>query len=386
MNKNILFIITCSNGKIEGGITNYNYKSSICNYISSECISYLMEGRQFNLTHIKNGGFTRQKKILKDLPYNKELKNSFDFGGKEEAKFLPAYERYCGRIYKEIDKETWKNRRHQVLIFSGLYGWVLPEEFIQRYSLHLRDSQLIIDIWKGEIATFILESFVRRNNIDVLVDCTGEDLYREIVDWEYFEARGYDVFHIYGEQNAGPSVLPAIGYFLQNKGLTGEDSELLNLMNKIKYFQTTYEKIWFIKGKKELEELQLPREEGPYELQEKVNQTVTSIERPSEFDEIESIHKVKIIFNYKVLSQIIELPKEIYGKFLQNLKLYIKNPEHAGLKRKKIQKDGETFYRFRINDFYRVHVDPYIKDPVDKNKKILNIRAVGGAKVESISH
>jgi len=366
----ILFVAICSNGKISGGRAEYNFKNSVVNFLSAEAKDALMETREFNFQHIKEGGYTRGGKLLRDFPYNKNLKKSFDFGGRETAEFLPAYKRYRGRFYREIRNETWENRKHNVIIFSGLYGWVLPEEDIQLYSLDLRDSQIITDAW-NDIATLILEDFIENLGVEIIFDCTGVKIYRDVIDWQYLKEKGYKVFHIYGEQNPTDAVLPSIGYFLEHKGLTAECDELMELINRDlpeRFYPSPLEKIYFIKDAGEIKELNLPQEEKP-ELQKK-DKLVSEERKPVDIREFEKIAKVKIEFTERVLSSICELPKEIASKFLEKLKLFVKNPSYPSLHTRKIEKDGKIFWRFRITRFYRAHVEWV-------DKKILRIRAIG---------
>lgn len=74
------------------------------------------------------------------LPYNRELRIGPDvkLRARPESRYLQARHLYRGRLYRQVEPETWKNRLHHVLIFSALYGLVRPEEQLQRYSLSPR--------------------------------------------------------------------------------------------------------------------------------------------------------------------------------------------------------------------------------------------------------
>jgi cytoplasmic iron level regulating protein YaaA (DUF328/UPF0246 family) len=58
---------------------------------------------------------------------------------------MPAWNRYDGRCYNPIPKESWRHHfqdtsQLSVLIMSGLYGWLDAAEWIQDYDVHLTDS------------------------------------------------------------------------------------------------------------------------------------------------------------------------------------------------------------------------------------------------------
>ena len=144
--------------------------------------------------------------------------------------------------------------------------------------------------------------------------------------------------------------------------------ELINRDLPERFYPSPLEKIYFIKDAGEIKELNLPQEEKP-ELQKK-DKLVSEERKPVDIREFEKIAKVKIEFTERVLSSICELPKEIASKFLEKLKLFVKNPSYPSLHTRKIEKDGKIFWRFRITRFYRAHVEWV-------DKKILRIRAIG---------
>ena len=52
MKSKVLFVVICSNGKISGGRAEYNFKTSIKNFLSKEAKNSLVETREFNFQHI----------------------------------------------------------------------------------------------------------------------------------------------------------------------------------------------------------------------------------------------------------------------------------------------------------------------------------------------
>ena len=73
-------------------------------------------------------------------PANLQLAYGPDVGGtsanEEGARYLPASQRYNGRIYARIEPEAWEavgqsRAKYRVLIMSGLYGLIEPDEWIR---------------------------------------------------------------------------------------------------------------------------------------------------------------------------------------------------------------------------------------------------------------
>ena len=79
-------------------------------------------------------------------PANKNLVHGRDLGGSTTSgQYLPAFERYAGRLYNQIGSDAWqsylgKQDRVKILIMSGLYGLIEPTEAIQNYDIHLTDT------------------------------------------------------------------------------------------------------------------------------------------------------------------------------------------------------------------------------------------------------
>ena len=373
MEKSILVLVSCSNHKLRGGIERYDSKNTVGNSLASEARGYLLESRKAAIDHIRRGGFTRHGKRIIDLPYNADLRMSADFGGNEKGIFLSAHERYAGRLYKEISDDSWSTRSQDVLVLSGLYGLLTPEEPIQRYSLHLADSRMISDIWEGGL-TLVLGEYVRKKRIAIVVDCLAEDLYRNVIDWTYLK-EFVEIFHAFGDQNAGPSVLTAIGYFLARAGLASNEKDLLSILNNERGYATPYEKLCFLKDREDAARLGLPLEdEDSFRANER--KRVPLAEKPSEIVEIDKGHGIDIKFAYKVLEQWKELPGEVRGKVLRILTQFALNPGHPGVRAEIIKKGGETFFRICIDRAYRIHLEI--------EGKALTIRAIGPHRLEGI--
>jgi mRNA-degrading endonuclease RelE of RelBE toxin-antitoxin system len=369
----ILFLVSCSNHKIQGGTQYYGTEDTILKSLPKDERRYLIESRRKSLDHIRGGGFTRNGKRIIELPYNAGLVAGIDFGGQESASLLPAWKRYRGRLYREIPDNTWATRIQGALIFSGLYGLLIPEEPIQLYSLHLRDSSLISNIWASGIALVLLE-YASRNNIDIIVDCLGENLYRNVFDWQYLSSE-IRVLHAFGAQNAGPAVLTAIGNFLATAGLVSDPETICKILFAQGEFKTPYERLYFLEKPEYVARLGLPEEDDQSSRVDESRQ-VPVTEKPSEIVDMDRRHGIDITFSYKVLGEWGELPDEVRKKVLRILTQFILNPGDPGAKAEKLTKDGKPIYRLRIDKAYRMHLE--------KEKNVLVLRAIGAHRLEGI--
>jgi len=375
-NSKILYLISCSNHKQKGGSADYDRSSNLINSLDNKTGQYLAELRRFVLAYIKSGSFSRAGRKLIDLPYNKGLAEGPDFGEDGKGRYLQAIKRYTGRLYREISGESWIKRKHHVIILSGLYGLLAPEEHIQLYSLHTKDNRTIFEIWKNDL-TEILVKYVSIFSINTLINLTAENLYRKLIDWDIIKQYS-SVFHALGDQNVGPSLLESIGSFLEAKGLSGDESELNNLFSFEGFFKTRYEKLFFLKKISDAKKKGLPEEEVS-EQERKEDEFVPLQKIPLELKELSGLGKPNVVFSFKTLSQFNELPKRVKFKVPKTLVKYIRNPRDPGLGVEKLKINGETVIRCRIDQTYRIHFDP-----VDLKESRLIIRAIGPHKLEGI--
>ncbi|MHA1305582.1 MAG: peroxide stress protein YaaA [Candidatus Heimdallarchaeaceae archaeon] len=270
----ILIITICSNGKNKGGEREYKEDLSIFSLMPSQR-KKILERRAKALELLKTNESVREGMPIKDLPYNQDLAKGPDFGGSASSRYMPAYERYNGRFYREIQKDVSKGKillrdtKHHVLIISGLYGLVTAEEKIQLYSCNLPDNKKIEALWKrGDFLTSIVVAYIRKFNVSRVFDLTGQKMYRELVNWKRVKKKS-EVLHAFGEQNAGPAVLPSLGVFARESLLSRPEEELLNIstqdtfrngIEEIKLFDTAEppegypkEKVEEVSFKEELE-------------------------------------------------------------------------------------------------------------------------------------
>lgn len=368
-----LFILSCSNSKEEGGVPSYNSKSSIVS-LDSGLGRNIIKTRSAIMELLTDGSFDRNGIKLIDLEYNNSLRFGVDFGGKDKASYLVARKRYIGRLYSQILENVWENRQSHVLILSGLYGLVLPEEHIQLYSLNVKDNTIISDAWENELAS-ILEMYVNKFDIETVIDLTGDNYYRNLIEWDKL-SRNIAVYHAFGKQNKDPAVLSALGNFLNKAGLLLNKKDLEDILNDENGYKTKYERIVFATDLAKARKMGLLEEESIKKQEQKI---VPFKKQPLELKEISTSTNVDFVLNFRVVEQILELPKHIQAKLYETITIYIKNQKHPSLGAEIIDKNGERFIRCRISDFYRVHFKPF-----DSKKSQLVIRAVGGHKLEGI--
>jgi len=147
------------------------------------------------------------------MQLNAGLKLGPDFGGHESPLLMPARHRNIGRFFAEVgkgDPAILTNTSHHVLIISGLYGFLFPEEQIQAYSCHVEDPQ-ISEIWKeNSLLTSLALAYINKFSIRMVLDLTGQDSYRTLLEWDRIAKKARAV-HFFSEQYAGAAALPSLG-------------------------------------------------------------------------------------------------------------------------------------------------------------------------------
>lgn len=172
-------------------------------------------------------------------PANLTLQHGPDLGGTKilgkTIHYRPAWDRYNGRIYGPVTQASWKtysgNRdRMRVLIMSGLYGLIEPEEMIQNYDVHLTDSHVesgasVSSMW-SELYTESLENYVRHAYRDRKVHIYNllcDHNYVDSIRWHKLPRSQCSVFHLASPDYEDVDLLPPAGVilnsFLQNPQL-----------------------------------------------------------------------------------------------------------------------------------------------------------------------
>jgi len=374
-----LVLLSCSNHKKEKGSQFYDVKSSVQNLLKKTKGDDLLQLRELALSYIEDGSFDRDGKLLKEYPYNNDLAHGPDFNGKDKAIYLPVYKRYSGRFYREIEGSNWLSRNRNVVIVSSLYGLLLPEENIQRYSLTVGDSSLISDIWHTELTPFILE-IAKKLKVNYIIDGMADPEYIDLFDWNEIKTE-FGVVRIKGEQNEGPSLLESIGSFFSEVGFGISDSELEKLIFEKKKYKTKYEEIVFIheKSTEENEVFKVSESSAEYITLLQVNLPDFSEAILQEAKTEYGIKNIEIVFSMKVFMKLVNMAKEIIAKVPKAITLYVTDPNHPSLKTRIIRNHDPKIVRCRIDNKYRIHFNLW-----DSEHKLLYVRDIGGHRLEGI--
>ena len=225
----VLFVTACSLTKAPGGIATFDQGGTISS-VAPRHAERLAARRDEVRELVKNGETADWQGVpLKDLDYNRDLVKSTEFGGRKDAVYMPALDRYEGRFFQALG-DAGKARcrsNDSLLIVSGLYGLLRTSEPIQLYS-----CPLLVDvaaIWqRDELLTDIVRAYVNRNDVLRVFDLTAMEAYRRLIDWDRVAADGTDVLHCFDVMAAGESALTSFGRFFRYLLSLGND-ELIGL-------------------------------------------------------------------------------------------------------------------------------------------------------------
>lgn len=202
-------------------------------------VDRLFLGRREGFRLIRESEIENNGALLRDHPYNVALKPGPDFRGTAKARYLPAIDRYIGRFYRPTNdqgetvilRDRILRSPHHLLIVSGLYGLVLPNEEIQVYESPLEDVQEIRDIWTKDDRLFnILAAYIVSQKIRLVVDVTGQRAYQEMIDWTKIRALpDVRVLHGMSRLGPGPDQLRSFGLLLHDHLLDMPAKELMDL-------------------------------------------------------------------------------------------------------------------------------------------------------------
>jgi hypothetical protein len=208
-----LFLTICSNHKITGGSPHYDSSNSMPELLPD--FSQDIYDQRNRVRQLIMRGDTMVKGVpLARLPYNARLTQGGDMGAGGASLYLPAMLRYQGRFYTELGADRVRLVRespHHMLMVSGLYGLVTPEELIQNYTCHILHHPEIVRLWTRQTRlTSLLLAYMRLFGIKQVFDLSGQRAYRDLFDWPRIR-KSARVLHVFGEANAGPDLLSALG-------------------------------------------------------------------------------------------------------------------------------------------------------------------------------
>lgn len=141
-----LILIACSHGKLEGGEVGFRGPRPVDWIVDTGLRQRIFAKRSFIFSELrdarladgfKQGGNRAHQGANQTLKYGPDLGANSVVG--EEGAYLPAWKRYNGRLYVPVSPISWENYfantdKVRVLIMSGLYGLIEPQEWIQWFA------------------------------------------------------------------------------------------------------------------------------------------------------------------------------------------------------------------------------------------------------------
>lgn len=159
---------------------------------------------------------------------NRKIINGPDFGGNEiKPIFLPAFKRYHGRFFNQLNEEDWNQASENgyfIFILTPLYGFVGPMDSIQNYNCYFTDSiietfeveefskTLLSNIW-SETLTESLDEFIKTHNIHLIIDLLTDEISQNLILWK--ELSKTNTLHRIFKEKSGQAILPNIRKFFK---------------------------------------------------------------------------------------------------------------------------------------------------------------------------
>jgi hypothetical protein len=146
-----LVLIACSQRKQEGGVPGYAPSKQLTQGLKSGSFEKLLNLR----SQIVKG-------CKKSLPEGPDVGIP---GVQMNAQYLPAYQRYTGKVYEYGRvQELYPNQsRIRLVIISALYGLLDGDDLIQEYNLKMDDKvsgQRLYTWWKRHKLVDIVEEYI----------------------------------------------------------------------------------------------------------------------------------------------------------------------------------------------------------------------------------
>lgn len=228
-----LILIACSHGKRPDGETPFQGPAPAKWLPQSGLRSRVIARRSYIFSLLKDAkisdGFERGGNRAYQ-PANQNLKHGPDLGGisvsGDEGSYRRASDRYNGRIYLPITAAAWaaalnKKNEYRVLIMSGLYGLIEPDECIQNYDVHLTDtndsgisvSSMWAELFTSSIETYVKHSF--RNRKVNIFNLLCDHHYVDAIQWHALP-KECSVFHLSSPTLADVDLLPPAGVVLND--------------------------------------------------------------------------------------------------------------------------------------------------------------------------
>jgi pimeloyl-ACP methyl ester carboxylesterase len=226
-----LVLIACSHGKLAGG--NDFAGPAPAGWIPDSALRQrVISKRSYVYGLLQDAqledGFKRGNNRSHQLS-NTHLQPGPDLGGTKvighEGSYLPAFQRYTGKLYVPVEKTSWQHYFQSrddlhVLIMSGLYGLIEPEEWIQDYDVHLTDSdidtgQTVSSMW-SELYTKMLQAYIasaQKNRKVRILNLLCDEQYVDAIHWHSLGS-ACTVLHLASPTLRDTALLPAAGTIL----------------------------------------------------------------------------------------------------------------------------------------------------------------------------
>jgi len=223
-----LILLSCSHAKHSGGRLFDPLSRRIIEFLSDQ--HNTLVNRRIKLLKLLRGETGRlynedQKGGFRDLrSCNRQLVEGPDFNGSipDRQIYLPAYERYCGRFFEQLTRESpdfWRDVRDkpiEIIFVSGLYGLVLWDELIQNYDCHLADrarngkERPVWELWRDTLTSALIDLIRNRKTSKrfvVIYDLLSEEEYQRAFRWDQLQRLDVEIRHRVFRQSHGPDIL-----------------------------------------------------------------------------------------------------------------------------------------------------------------------------------
>jgi len=214
-NKHSLILLSCSHDKRHGGRQFKSGARQIFNFLGKNRNDLIQNRRKLfemlsansekRLWSVKDG-YRDARTPNKNLVVGPDC----DFSHSVENVYLPAYERYDGRFFLQLIKESpnfWvdlPNQPIEMIFVTGLYGMVLWDEPIQDYDCHFSDfirngtQKKLREYWCETLTKSLCEFIAKSKEsapIAVIYDLLSEEEYQDVFRWKEIEKQGIEIRH-----------------------------------------------------------------------------------------------------------------------------------------------------------------------------------------------
>ena len=132
-----------------------------------------------------------------------------------------------------------QNSQHNVIIISGLYGMLFPNEPVQIYESPMEDFLEIQNVWRDDrTLTKILLDYLISQNISAIVNLSSQLAYINLFDWEwlkneYFQKKGQDlkVLFSFHEVMKGQEALVKLGELFGKEVIGKSEADIMSIKN-----------------------------------------------------------------------------------------------------------------------------------------------------------